>query len=360
MSEPALTAAVANVEADVFEGLRGEARRQAIVELIGAPQPDSDVLGFVLALRRETERYWDRCVEPLIDRHWPEVRQTPFYAKFKIGAQKVYAPAPYTVVMLSRRRPLAVRLLLAACRLLRLPGRAIAWGLQRLLPLYTRWFMRVENRRIALMAAFIAAADEAFDHHLDHVEPARRGELLRAILEGRTEPPTPSLQLVQAIRFALDEETAPEESAELAAATEGCCRWGEAEMRRAMRLPDPEGLCHRGEGIRNGINGLAWTARGYVGAPELQWMYDVSYFIQMMDDWVDLEKDLAEGVLTPVAEGTWSLETVREWYARTTDTVVEIARDNGEHYPPYLRLVGEGYRHQVRDLLQNMVCGIAD
>ena len=360
MSEVALRAVQEPAEDPVYEGLRGEARKQAIVELIGEPDRSADVQAFVDALRSETARYWTRYIEPLIDQHWPEVRSTPFYTKFKIGAQKVYAPAPYTVAVLSRRRPFALRFLLGACRLLRLPGAAIAWGMKLLLPFYTRWFMRVENRRIALMAAFIASADEAFDHHLNHVPADERSGLLRRILEGRAEPPTPSLRLVQALRRAMDEGCDADELAEIKTATEGCCRWGEAEVKRALREPDPEGLCHRGAGIRGGIDGLAWTARGYVSDAELHWMYDVSYFVQMVDDWVDLEKDLDEDVWTPVADGTWTLDTVRQWFDRTTETVVGIARDNGEDYPPYLRLVGEGYRHQVRDLLQDMVKGIAD
>ncbi len=348
------------VAEDVFEGLRGDARRRAIVELIGEPEQAADIQGFVAALRTETARYWDLHVEPLIEQHWPGVRETPFYAKFKIGAQKVYAPAPYTVALLSKKRPLLLRGVLAFCGLLRLPGTAITGLLKLLLPVYTRLFMRVENRRIALMAAFIAAVDEAFDHHLEHVALEERAALLREVLEGRSEPPGPSLQLVRAIRVAMDQGTSAEESRELDNAIEGCCRWGEAEMRRAQRLPDPEGLCHRGEGIRNGIQGLAWTARAYISDLEWQWMVDVSYFIQMLDDWVDLEKDLDEQTWTPVAEGGWNLDSVRSSFESTSETVVDIARRSGASYPPYLHLVGEGYRQQVRELLQDMVRGIAD
>ncbi|MFH1807356.1 MAG: hypothetical protein ABIJ09_01325 [Pseudomonadota bacterium] len=342
-----------------FEGGRGEARHRVIVELLGEPQQTSGVLGFVQALRRETARDWERHVEPLIELHWPQVRSTPFYAKFKIGAQQVYAPAPYTVMLLSRRRPVMLRLLLGLCAGLHLGGAFIARALCLLVPLYARLFMTVESRRIALMAAFIAAVDEAFDHHLEHLPAVERPGVLRAILEGTAEPSSPPLKLVQALRMAMNEGTSVEEAAELSQAIEGCCRWGEAEMRRALRQHDTEGLCHRGEGIRNGINGLAWTVRRYISEVEWQWMFDVSCFIQMLDDWVDLEKDLADDVWTPVADGIWNLDTIRDSFERTSRTVVDIARAHGEPYDPYLSLIEEGYREQVRDLLQNMVRGVA-
>ncbi|MCP4502799.1 MAG: hypothetical protein GY822_22905 [Deltaproteobacteria bacterium] len=345
---------------DMTEGLRGAERIAAIEKLIGLPSDDPVMRGLPDAVRAETSRYWDLYVEPLIDEHWPEVRDTKFYAKFKIGAQKVYAPAPYTVVVLSKKRPLAVRVMNVVTRTFRLSTRIIIKGLATLLPWYTSKRMRKENRRIVIMAAFIALVDEAFDSHLDDVPLAERGPLLQGILDGDIEPPTQSFALVQAFRFALDEGTTAEESAELRRAMTGCVAWGEAEIRRFQGEPDEEGLCHRGVGIRTGIDGLAWTVRDYITESEWQWMYDVSHFIQLLDDWIDLEKDLEEGVRTPVAEGHWTLQDVEKHFAETIDRIAEVAKENGETYEPYLQLARDSYRFQVQDLLQNMAHGIAD
>ena len=119
-------------------------------------------------------------------------------------------------------------------------------------------------------------------------------------------------------------------------------------------------MCHRGVGIRTGIDGLAWSVRRYISPAEWQWLYDVSHFIQLLDDWVDLEKDLAENVVTPVAEGRWTLKDVREHFDETTVRFGEIAIENGESYPPYVQLARDCYAYQVKDLLQNMVNGAAD
>jgi len=357
---PEETAPLSVVTRDLTEGLRGDERAKAIEAIIGLPSDDPLLRGLPDAVRRETSRYWDEFVEPLITEHWPEVRDTKFYAKFKIGAQKVYAPAPYTVVVLSKKRPLTVRLMNHMTRWLRLPASFILRGLSRLLPWYTSKRMAKENRRILLMAAFIALVDEAFDSHLDDVPLDERGPLLQGILDGDVEPPTKSFALVQAFRNALDEGTTEEESRELKAAMDGCVAWGEAEIRRFRGEPDDEGLCHRGVGIRTGIDGLAWTVRDYITQSEWNWMYDVSHFIQLLDDWIDLEKDLEEGVRTPVAEGNWTLDDVKEHFDRTIARIGDIAEENGETYPAYVQMARDSYRFQVQDLLQNMIHGIAD
>ena len=200
------TEPVSTVRAPPALSLVGEAgatRREAVLDVIGEPDPVGS--GLTVALRRETKRYWDRHVEPLIDRHWPEVRSLPFYAKFKIGAQQVYAPAPYTVVVVSKNRPPVLRLFNRVCRGLRLPRAFLVAGLKAMLPVFAWLLLRKENRRIALMAAFIALVDEAFDHHLDGVPPDERGRLLREVLSGAREAPNSAFALVRAIRVALEE-----------------------------------------------------------------------------------------------------------------------------------------------------------
>lgn len=344
--------------AELPECLRGVDHAREAVAIVGTPDPAAS--GLPLALRRETERYWGRYVEPLITEHWPEVRSTPFYKKFQIGAQQVYAPAPYTVAVISERRPLVLRGFNALCRALRLPRSALVLGLKLFIPTFAALVLRRENRRISLMAAFIALADEAFDHHLSDVPLAGRPRILRGVLEGTVEPPNAPFRLLRAIVEALYEGTEGEEREELRRALDGCARWGEAEVRRARGEPDPTGYQHRMIGILTGIDGLAWTVRRHITPAERDWMYSVSEFIQILDDWVDAEKDFREGTITPVHDGTWTAETIREHYEHTTRTVGQIVRENGERYGAYVALAEEAYRFQVADLLGNMVTGVAD
>lgn len=333
-------------------------RAEAVREVIGLPDPR--YAGLPMALRRETRRYWHRYVEPLISENWPEVRSTRFYKKFQVGAQNVYAPAPYTVVVVSAKRPLVLRAFNRLCAWLRLPRPVISLGLKLMLPFFAWLLLRRENARIVRMAAFIALVDEAFDHHMEGIPPAERGELLRRVLRGEAPPPNKPFALVRALRVALEEGATDEEKRELERAMDGCVAWAEAEVRNLLGEPDPEGLCHRKVGILTGIDGLAWTVRRHVGVREHQWMYDVSEFIQMLDDWVDFEKDTEIGFTTPVHTGVWTLEQIAASYAQTSDTVAAIVRDNGERYEPYVALARESYRYQVADLLRLMLDGVAD
>jgi hypothetical protein len=328
------------------------------VEVIGHPDPND--AGLPLAIRRETERGWTRWIEPLISEHWPEVRDTPFYPKFKIGAQQVYAPAPYTVVLTCAARPWPVRVALAACRALRIPPAGLTNLVRVFLPLICRVFLRVENRRIALMGAFIALADEAFDHHLEDVPLEERPQVLRAVLERRDEGPNPPFRLLRAIVDHCFAGCSTDEAEELRRALEGCARWGESEVRRLQGEEDPAGLAHRMTGIVTGIDGIAWTVRRWITRAEWDWMYGVSEFIQILDDYVDAEKDLREGTHTPIHDGTWTLQTVSDHFDQTTRVIGDVVASNGETHPPYVRLAQDAYRHQVQDLLQNMVSGVAD
>lgn len=343
---------------DLPECMRGVDHAREAVAIVGTPEPNGG--GLPRALRRETERYWRRDVEPLIEQHWPEVRRTPFYRKFQIGAQQVYAPAPYTVAVISRQRPRMLRLFNYACRMFRLPRGLIVAGITLLIPPFTALVLRRENRRISLMAAFIALVDEAFDHHLDELPFADRPAVLRGVLEGTVEPPNAPFRLLRAIVEGLYSGTDEEEHEELRRALDGCARWGEAEVQRALGEHDPSGYAHRMTGILTGIDGLAWTVRRHITPAEREWMYGVSEFIQILDDYVDAEKDFREGTLTPVHDGTWTPETIREHFDRTTSMVGRIVVENGEGYAVYVSLAEDAYRFQVQELLDNMVTGVAD
>jgi hypothetical protein len=323
-------------------------------------EPTREHAGLPAALRRETAHHWRRTVEPLIEAHWPEVRQTPFYRKFQIGAQQVYAPAPYTVVVVCRRRPRLMRWLDRAAAWLRLGGPGLTRSMGWLLPLYTRLRLRRENRRIALMAAFIALADEVFDHHLEHVPVDERAAFWRGLLEGTRAPDGPALSLLRALVDGCYDGCDEAERAELEKAFEGCARWGEAEVARTRGDVDPTGLAHRTTGILTGIDGLAWTVRRHISDDERAWMYAVSEFIQVLDDWVDAAKDARERCYTPVHSGTWTDQTVRDQWDATRRQIGEVVAQNGVRHPPLVQLARDAYTWQVQDLLGHMLSGVAE
>ncbi len=349
----------------------GAARLAALVEVIGEPHPAFSSQGLLDAVGREADRNWQRYVEPLVEASCPGLRSTRAYQKIRIAALDFFACGPYFALILGRRRPWALRLLTVTARVLRWDRACLSRRLALGLPLYARARLSSEGRRIALGTAFTGVVDEALDHGLADLAPARRIELIRqavragraGIGDGSPRSGHPSgdgnLSLIGALCTALAEGLSPAEETELSEILEGCLAWAEAELARLEARPDPTGLGHRGAGIEAGTRGLAWTVKSWVGPSERDWMRSVSTFMQMLDDWVDLEADLARGERTPVAEGVWTLEGIEARFRETTEAIVAIAERNGEHYPPFLELLRDSYVHRIRVLLQKMISGEA-
>lgn len=349
----------------------GAARLAALVEVIGEPDPAFSSQGLLDAVGGVADRNWQRHVEPLVAASCPGLRSTPAYHKIRIAALDFFACGPYFALILGRRRPWVLRLLTAGARVLRWDRACLSRQLALGLPLYARARLGSEGRRIALGTAFIGVVDEVLDHGLADLPPTERIELIKqtvragrtgigdgAPLSGRPSG-NGSLSLVGALCAALAEGLSPAEAGELSEILESSLAWAEAEQARLEARPDPSGLAHRGAGIDAGTRGLAWTVEGWIGPAERDWMRSVSTFMQMLDDWVDLEADLVRGERTPVAEGVWTLEGIEARFHETTESIVAIAERNGEHYPPFLELLRDSYVQRIRVLLQKMISGEA-
>ena len=89
-------------------------------------------------------------------------------------------------------------------------------------------------------------------------------------------------------------------------------------------------------------------------------MYDVSMFIQMMDDYLDLEKDIDEGRTTPVMSGEWTFDGIAALWRQTVSGIEALTRAGGLTAPHYVRFVREAYVLMLREVLEGMASGIAD
>jgi len=343
-----------------------EQRRSALIEVLGEPDPGFTARGLLEAVRAEAERNWRRHVEPRIALHWPELRSTPACSKIRVAALDFLAYGPYLSLVLGPRRPWGIRLLTLAGRFLSWDSARLARHLARSLPFYARVRLRVEGRRIALAVALVGIVDEALDHALRPMPPAWRvAQIQEAVRSGAGESDVRRswshgcLRLIADLVAALTEDLSPEENEELRLVLEDCCGWTRAELARMEARPDPRGLAHRGAGIEAGTRGLAWTVAPWIGSAERDWMRSVCTFVQMVDDWIDLEADLERGERTPVADGVWDLEQIRAAFGRTSEAIVAIAERNGETYPPFLGLLRDSYVERIRELAQKMLSGEA-
>ena len=118
--------------------------------------------------------------------------------------------------------------------------------------------------------------------------------------------------------------------------------------------PDPEGLGHRRAGVEGGIDGLLLPIVRYAGEGARTWMYDVSMYMQIMDDWLDAEIDAASQRSTPVLDGRWTFADVERSWARTVRGLEALVRAAGLRSPHYLRFVGEAYVFMMREVVDAM------
>jgi hypothetical protein len=326
-------------------------RVAALRALVGRPDPA--VRHLALGIRDTARRHFERHVSPLVTRHWPALVGQPFHAKLRIGACDLYASAPYTALFCAPRRPLVIRAVTDTANLLPLPAPAMALLGRGAMEIIGRLALPREHRRIALIAAFIVVVDHVFDHCL--TEPAEeRGRRLAAIIDGREAPTTPELALTRALAAAMGEGLEGRERADFEHAMAELKGWIRAEVAALRGDPDPRGLGHRMAGVEGTIDGLLFPVARYAGPSARAWMIDVSFFVQVADDWLDAEDDARSGRPTPVLAGAWTMDDVASTWARTLSGVEALVRDAGLRSPRYARFVRDAYALMMAEVLEAM------
>jgi len=332
-------------------------RVAALRQLMGKPDPSVGEL--TRAIRRTAYRNYDRYVMPLVQQHWPELIGQGFGKKLRFLTCDLYASAPYSVLFSSPNRPLAIRLATAFANRLPLPNRVLGFGTRLAMSAIKRLAYQHEHRRIVLVAAFIACVDHVFDHCMED-EPVERGRKMHDLLNGKYAPDTPGLALTRAIHQAMSHRLTLEENDPFHAAMVRVHDWIDSEVSAMTGEDDPTGLGFRVAGVEGTIDGLIFPVYRYAGEAARQWMYDVSMFVQLMDDWIDYEVDAAGDRTTPVITGSWKFEDVESMWKGTVSGIEELTRAAGLKAPHYVRFVREAYVLMMHEVADAMIDGIAD
>ena len=330
-------------------------RISALRELLG--RPNEDVRPFVDAIREVVFAGYARHVVPLIHAHWPQAldARSPDAAagtKLKFLACNLYASAPYTVLFCSERRPWMIGCAVSLGGFLGLTPSALSSTGAVAMKLLGRFCAQGEQRRIVLIAAFIATIDHAFDHCLEGVPPHERERRMKGLLDGTWLPDEGAahagpFRLTRALQTAMAEGIEGEDKRVFEAALARVVEWVESEVKSMTGIVDPAGLCWRTAGVEGTIDGLVFPVHRYAGPGARAWMYGVSLFVQIMDDWIDAEKDRRDIRPTPVLTGRWTLTSIVTSWDETVAGIEKLARESG--------LVHDGYRVFVRDSYQLMI-----
>ncbi len=326
-------------------------RVAALRALMGSPDPS--VRPLAIGIRSVARRHFERHVAPRVRAHWPALLRDPFYEKLQIGACDLYASAPYTALFCALRPPLLVRAVTAGANALPLPTPALASLGRAAMETLGHVAYAHEHRRIVLVAAFIVVVDHVFDHCL-HDPPVERERKLVRVLRGEAAPDGPELALTAALARAMGEDLRAHERAAFEAAMDRVYAWIHAEVRAMRGEPDPRGLGHRLAGVEGTIDGLLFPVLHFGCEGARQWMYDVSMFVQIADDWLDYEHDLASDRSTPVITGDWTFRDVAAAWRRSEEGIERLVRDAGHTSPRYVRLVREAFALMMLDVMDAM------
>ncbi len=334
-----------------------EERIRRLEEMIGIPATHAGI--FAEAIRAHTHKLYDKYVEPLFAAHWPDKLDSADAKKLRFLACNLYAAAPYTVLFCAERPHWLIKLATGTGSLLGLSPRGLNKGAAFAMKLFGAAFPERDHRRIVYIAAFIATIDHAFDHYMDDVEPVERERRIKGLLDGTWDPDHGALKLTRAIQVAMSTDLNDTERPIFDAALARVVEWVESEVQGMTGIEDPRGLCHRLAGVEGTIDGLIFPVHRYAGEHARQWMYDVSLFVQMMDDWIDYEADLKDIRPTPVIAGKWNLGVIRQKWEDTTRGVEQLAAEGGMSSPAYQQFVREAYVCQMRDVMDAMIHGVA-
>lgn len=333
------------------------ARAKALRMLLG-PAPEA-ARPLADAIRRVARRHFDAQVVPLVARYWPSVIATPFMDKLRIGACDLYAVAPYTALFCGERPPSVVRAIVALGDRLPLPDVVFSRLGAVLMEALGRVALQRTHRQIALVAAFIVVVDHVFDHCMED-PPAHRGRRLEAVIRGELAPDGPPLALVRALAAAMGDGLDAREAAVFAAAMDKVYGWLGAEVRALSGVPDPFGEGHRRAGVEGTIEGLLFPVAVHAGASSRAWMNEVSMFVQMVDDLLDIEQDQEDGRPTPATEGRWTDHEVGLAWRATLSGLEALVRRQGPHFRAFPRRMVDVYRRLMVELVDAMIARPGD
>ena len=292
-------------------------RQQAVLRLFGDDALSPGLPSFRAVLVREVERLFDSLVLPTVRACWPDIGQSPFLTKWKAG-YILYCGLGLSTIVCSRRRPGLVDLASRGLRAMDASESVIVGAAHVAIPVVFRFLERRLCERAALGAAWILVLDEALDddHGGGDVE-ARATDLRRALRGECADNASVALRTSAAMARALRERC--DDAGDRAAFEDVIAHieaWIDGEVASVAGIPDPTGTSFRMAGVAGSMEVLLWAVRRYAGDVEREFLCRIAELGQMADDWLDIDKDEAQGRVTPATTGAWTIGDMARVYAR--------------------------------------------
>jgi hypothetical protein len=341
-------------------------RVRTIEELIASPPDD------VIRLRQSIQK----MVAVQLQRYVPSAlgaddlgRGTAKAVKIRFLAE-MYLRACYSMIIMSDRCPLLLRIQIRCPRQLPLPRAVVLSAGPRIFSLLD-WLLPARvHRQLALMATMIGLIDQLLDEATANGpdEASQIALLLTVVPEPRSPLQTALQTLVRSLRVGESSWQANYWTTVLLSATQKYCQ---EEALAATGKRDPSGMGFRWAGIEAAISGMWYVVGPFLGLDddfeafrrqnwnaEQKWMADTSLLMQMIDDWIDQDEDLSVRS-TAVLSRDWSPEGIQNLYQKTIEDLTLLLNKNGVRNGTVRRLFVDLYTDYIYAGLDAMKSGVA-
>lgn len=331
-------------------------RQQAVLALFGDDALQPGTPSFRAVLVHEVDRLFGRLVLPLVRPLWPDVEASPFLAKWKAG-YVLYCGLGLSTIVCSARRP---RLVDVASRVMRAVGAdesAVVAAARLAIPVLFRALEARLCERVALGAAWILVLDEALDGDASgRTVEARAADLRRALRGECDDDATVELKTSAALARALRSRCVDaDDHRALDVVVTAVEAWIDGEVGSVRGDVDPTGTSFRMAGVVGSMDILLWGVRRYAGDLERAFLYRIAELGQMADDWLDIDKDRAQGRTTPATTGLWTMRDMARTFARAGAVLDELAALAGEPPGPFQALLVRTFRGEVQRMARTLV-----
>jgi hypothetical protein len=332
-------------------------RQQAVLSLFGDDALAPGLPSFRAVLVHEVERLFEALVLPLVRACWPDVDQSPFLPKWKAG-YVLYCGLGLSTIVCSRRRPALVRVASRGLRAVGASEVAVVGAARVAIPVVFRLLEKRLCERAALGAAWILVLDEALDDDHGGGDVGDRAAALRRALRGECEAHASvalrtSATLAHALRARCDDAADHAALDDVIAHVEA---WIDGEVASVAGVPDPTGTSFRMAGVAGSMEILLWAVRRYAGDVEREFLYRIAELGQIADDWLDIDKDRAQGRTTPATTGVWTIDDMARVFARAGELLDALAHQAGEPLGgTFHALLVRTFRGEVQRMARTLV-----
>ncbi|MFZ1085800.1 MAG: hypothetical protein WAN35_12620 [Terracidiphilus sp.] len=342
------------------------ARVRTLEELIA--KPPEDVIPLRRSIQRMVAAQWQRYVPQALGADTLELGSAKAI-KIRFLAE-MYLRACYSMIALSDRCPLLLRMQIRCPRPIPLP-RAVVVSAGQWIYSFLTWMLPARvHRQLALMATMIGLIDQLLDEATAKGpdEAARVALLLTAAAEPVTSLETRLRTIAVHLRAGESRWQAHHWTAVMLPAMQRYCQ---EEALAATGKIDPSGMGYRWAGIEAAISGMWYVVGPHLGLEdkveafrrgnwnaEQRWMADTSLLMQMLDDWIDQDEDRAVRS-TAVLSHDWSLEGMQSLYRKTIEDLTLLLNQNGVRNETVKRLFVDLYVDYIHTGLDAMKRGLA-